>query len=320
MKKEYERLLEQYIRHLIIEDEELLKKWAKSYTPIEKELIKFGAVPIPRMSNDKADSYVGAGIANIVYEVLYEGKRCVARLSEDLSEYTSLKQFMYTKDDLDKKYTKHYPTVYKYINFRHPMHTKNYYGAIIEILEPLNNQERMMLGYKGSHKKYDNVSLSILEPDSKTITKMLDDYSKDETNRKDIISVYRKIYNRILNKDDKKHISTFVIHLNDSELMKELNRLSRPFVDTLKQLIMDSAIPQEIADDDDEYEYDISVNQLKIMRETFPDKNVRDFCDFLLELNTTGGVSIKDLHDDNFMKRKNGTFVIVDPGFFKYKD
>lgn len=147
------KLLHAYIRELVLEDSSSLEKWARhSPHAIERALSDIGLVPVPRGDTvkDRPDSYVGSGAYADVYEVLYKGKRAVAKLAlkADADVYHEL---MHDRAGLPPRIARHLPVIYDVIEFDP---AAGRWAIVTEYLVPMTPDVES--AYFGAHKGHHN--------------------------------------------------------------------------------------------------------------------------------------------------------------------
>lgn len=319
-------LLRQLVRSLIVEDEEKLKRWAEAEgTPIEKELAKLGIVPIHH--GEEQTSKLGSGMYNIAIDVLYKGRRAVARVSKNPEELSSLLEFVGFKEVMDPKYSKHFPKVFKTFEFEaddirivgndrgrrddygDPIGLSDepikYYGAVVELLDPIPPGLEFDMDTIGLDDTLQSSRVSgLLDGDA------IDDLIQQATSRPDDAEAIRKVFALEIKPKLRSFIGKPLVDLDefiDGAIEGHNSVAFRRFGAGLIRLVRGSVIPQNAGHSSVE----------KIRAKNHPSSKVKEFMEFLEALEAEG-MSWDDLHTGNFMvRRSTGDFVVVDPGFFE---
>lgn len=135
------RLILEYLKLLLeegeVDSESLLKKWAsKTKDPNEQLLLKYNIVPIQR--GDKDTSFLGEGVYSSAYEVLYDNKRRVAKITKSKQDISVLNTFNFISNHVPKEVAQHFLNVFDIIQDKE----SGYYIAIVEYLQPLDSTTR----------------------------------------------------------------------------------------------------------------------------------------------------------------------------------
>lgn len=302
------------IKHLIgsvmIESQErdLLKKWTlNSDDKFERELARLDIYPIRRDDNGDVSSILGKGAYNIVFDVVYEGKRRAARLSQHKGEVDTLLKFVSYKDKLPAKFRKHFPKTY--LTFEISIYGKRYYGVILELLQQLPNSLRHELdnvhtvNAKGSRVEFFQ--------NEKAVAHLIAKIDTSANNRVKLMQFYRNHLVQFFQYTSK--IDTYdYMHLlgkkfeHERQLMlddKEYVHALDIFHDSVQELWWSTVIPMSSYDEN-------------LLATHSSSRKIRQFIEFLQALAAVG-FRWQDMHIENFMQRgTTGDLVVVDPGMF----
>lgn len=319
------KLLKEIIKKCIHENEEMLKKLAtaKDAKPVETNLANLGIVPIRRGEGEENTSFLGAGAFNNVYDVVYKGKRCVARMSTDKSERDKLLAFAEMKNKLPSQYKKHFPKIFTTFEFdaESAVYGKQtWYGAVVEILDQVEPHLKKSLEMSWLTDKPSRIKISSLQNEALLIKLAKNAILQYAKKMKDVTH-YRKV--------------------EENELILFFKEEVFPFLTKFDGTVGDLEVDlQEIADKHDNIAFDFFAKEISyfIMLAPIPthapnnfqfkdinagfhsSSKVREFYDFLLTLRSYGA-QWGDLHNENFMQRNpSGDLVIVDPGLFTFSE
>ena len=282
----------------VLRENETLKKWnlKDEEDEIGHALAKLGIYVLHSGEEDKI--LLGQGAFNKVYDVTYKNKHAVARISSSQDEVDALKMFESYKDVVPKKYAKHFPKVYLYFEISVGSRKNvTLFGAVVEKLQELPP------GLKHDLKSQFTINphrLAVL--DRPTVISMAKQSSSDPKIQRRMVAFY---FDEILPRVEKlsgKHIDYLDTVIDEilpatAEYRKFYNLL---YLSQANEVIGINA---------DEHE------RRNILAKKNPSKSVRQFNEFLNVL-TEAGLEWDDMHSGNFMMRKNGDIVIVDPGAF----
>ncbi len=299
--------LREVVRGVLLEDESMLKKWALAHgTSVEKELAELDIIPLHR--GEEQTSLLGSGMANEVLDVLYKGKRAVARFSHRLSELESLTDFVGFKSQLPSKYAKHFPKIYT--EFAFVADEMSCYGAVVELLDPLPPGLEFDIDSISLNDNLQRSRVSALLNDHSLVEDIAEDASAIKSVQDDLISMYEQdIRSRILSFvgkpiDEFDEFLDKVVekHGKDHKFNVAFARFEKGLLDSLRATI----IPQQ----------PVTSKARNNMARSHSSGKVREFFDFLEALSDVG-MEWSDLHTGNFMvRRSTGDFVVVDPGYF----
>jgi hypothetical protein len=302
--------LRQLIRHVLLENEETLKKWnSNSKDAIKRELSKLGIYTISRGENDEYE--LGRGAYNRVIDAVYNGKRCAVRLSNSERELKAYLDFMEYKDILIQKYAKHFPQIYKTFEITLGLNTKTLqsklYGIVVEILDPLPpalyREFDLGSGLDGDYLDY-KIRRSRIQL-LKNEDLIADLAEKNESIHGDKEKLVAAFMNNIFPYLDDLVGKNYEVA---QELFEDkLGFFSPDFIADLLNVIEYYAIPTRGWTNKPKNAAVAKYN---------PSSKVREFYEFLLALKNAGMTWV-DLHIDNYMMRKGtGDLVVVDPGLF----
>lgn len=287
---------------------DLLKKWTlNSDDKFERELARLDIYPIRRDDDGDVSSILGKGAYNIVFDVVYEGKRRAARLSQHKSEVDTLLKFVSYKDKLPAKFGKHFPKTY--LTFEISIYGKRYYGVILELLQQLPNSLRYELdnGYTA------NAQGSRIEflQNEKAVRQLIAKIDTSTNNRVKLMQFYRN------------HLVQFFQYTSKIDKFNYMYLLGKKF-EHERRLMSDD---QEYIDALDMFEESIqdlcratvipmSSYDENLLATHSSSKKIRQFVEFLQALAAVG-FRWQDMHIENFMQRRTtGDLVVVDPGMF----
>ncbi len=295
---------------LLTEDpkEDLLKRWGeKSEDPVDVALARIGILPIPQ--GHRSSSTVGEGSWNAVKEVLFNGRRCVARYSTEKKEQWAMLDFVEFERMVDPKYAKHFPEVMRTFEIEVPGTHKGLphtlYGTLGELLDPLPSA----LAHDLKH----------VTPGKKITSNRIDLFLNDRHARSAIIS---KIANA--GRESVEELE----RMFDDVAVPLLKKISRENVDAVYLSSRLAAGMYSYESDSGKYMADSIARWIRqgvvphghgndSLGRSHPSAKVREFVEFLQALGDAGMV-YADLHTDNFMvRRSTGDLVVVDPGAFE---
>jgi hypothetical protein len=117
-------LLREFIRAIVQEDAGTLSTWAsKSKHQVERDLEAVGLTPVPRGTTwnirgyEHAPSFIGKGAFASAYEVLYKGRRAVAKVTKSKQDARVYREIMQDRAKLPPKVARHLPIIYDVIDF-----------------------------------------------------------------------------------------------------------------------------------------------------------------------------------------------------------
>lgn len=329
-------MIKEYIRLVLESSEdqtERLKRWALAHgNETEKYLTSIDVVPIPH--SEKGYSKLGSGSYNTVYEVIWEGIRCVARVSIYRDEFVKMKQFIDTEYDLPPKYRVHFPKVYRTImNDEHKI-----YGVVMELLEPLNIHLETDLDYRNYEDKISTgrgfIRNELLNKRSNLVIGIINSAVRRQAyeNKRNVdrikneLSLFYEyeilpiIKNAISKNDDVGSVSDSIKKMcrnRSDEILAEdptlWNVYYRVYLDFANEII--TALYHNLIPYDAKGMRNSAADSIIA---SHPSKAIKRFYEFLKVLKKNG-VSYSDLHTGNFMVRPStGDIVVVDPGLFRF--
>jgi hypothetical protein len=292
--------LRELVRAVLLEDLSKLKNWAlQSYNPIERELAKLDIIPVGR--GDRGDSQLGAGLFNTVHEVMYKGKRAAARYSVRREELENLLMFLTYRDRLPSQYRKHFPKLYTTFDFK--IHGIPYYGAVVELLEPMPAALEFDIDIMSLNNNLQRSRVNIVSQSS-VIKKLLPKNTSPEVT-KQLLAFFQKELKPTLNRLIGQPLTVVddeLVALADSQNEEVYNKFIYAVFRALRDEVIPSGADSRSAD---------------ALAPQHPSKAVRDFYKFINALKAEK-LQVEDLHTGNFMIRPGtGDFVVVDPGLFK---
>jgi len=296
---------------MLLEDEDMLKKWAlTSGTPVEHELAKKGIVPIQHGAEQT--SKLGSGRTNTVLDVIYKGRRAVARMSEDMDELDKMVNFVSKANSLPAKYRKHFPKILTTfdleIESEHSI--EYYYGAVVEQLDPMPPGLEFDLDHQSLVGNLQRSRASAVLNNHKLVEDIADDATDIKDVRDELITMYEldirgkllSFVGKPINDFDEYLVGVIDKHADG----RKFNRAYYKFGRGLLTALRGATIPHEPTSSRAEKQVAIG----------HPSRKVREFYEFLEALKNAG-MEWSDLHTGNFMvRRETGDFVVVDPGDF----
>ncbi len=296
------------VKTTLLEDEQLLKKWALADedNPIEQELAKLDIVPIHRGQNNT--SLLGEGMFNRALDVVYKGKRAVARFSRKRKELEQMLYFVSYEENLDPKYAKHFPKLY--LTFDFTTDHAVYYGVVVELLEPIPPALKFEIDHMSLNDNLQSSRVQIVLEDPSLVVDWAREASPYNEGMQDhLVDLFEAEVRPFLIK--MVGSSLFDVEKGLDAIMRSAKErtgsgtsVHKQFWKKLFDALRGEVIPNG-ADDNGK------------MAERHVSRAVREFYDFLLKLQEAG-MTWSDLHTDNFMMRKStGDLVVVDPGLFK---
>jgi len=291
--------------------EALLKKWAPSYSDLENRLNEIGLTPIPHGEND---SFVGSGIQAQAYEVLYNGKRAIAKviareLAKDVVPYVTMQKLIKI---MPREYARHFAEVYDIIEDE-----ELGYIIVMEMLFPV-------------------------DVGTFTVNFAKEEFDPDFFKNK----VYIMAKNMLFNKDEgKKAVAKVILKLYPELGMSKALKISNkcePEIDAMFEVLLDydkidiieqfnalakninKFLPNNI---NKEHTSRFSLFMREFLEETFPNdskksRNVHgnEKLEKLLRaldfIKNEYNIDWYDTHGDNIMQKPNGDLAIIDYGLF----
>lgn len=183
------------------------EEWKSDMEPEEKLLLNNNFKPIGRINYRGAySSFLGQGAFSSVWEIEYQGKRAVAKVTDSFTDMQNYKRIMEIAKSASEEIKKHLPVVYE-ITETKDERNKIYYIIITEFLNPLNSHVKNTLFTSTSDPTKSKYKVPEIEDFKNLISNNFSDLS-------DIVLSSFKI--ETLNKD-KKWTDNF-----DPEIMKAL--------------------------------------------------------------------------------------------------
>jgi len=301
------------VRAVLLEDDEKLKRWALSGgDPIERELAKIGIVPLHRGAEQT--SKLGEGQSNVVLDVVYNGKRAVARISEEMEELDKLTTFVAHVKAMPTKYHKHFPNIYKTFEIKtRSMYNKQYfYGAVVEMLDPLPPGLEFDLDSQSIDGNLQRARVSALMADNWVLEGIIQDSSERRDVQAELLHLYEESIRPHLLSWVNKPLDGFDEWMNgliDKYTIGMTQVESKPYYIFNKELL--DALKGAVIPTDPTW-----LRGRSRIPGNHVSAKVREFYEFLQALEESG-MKHGDLHTGNFMvRRSTGDFVVVDPGYF----
>lgn len=244
---------------------------------------------------------MGAGVHNKALDVVYKGRRAVARFSDESTELEQLLHFNSYKNRVSGEYAKHFPRVYTTFDF--DADDTTYSGAIIELLEPLpagleHDLESMSLDDKLPRSR---VQIIVNNPG------MVDAWAKASSRDEDVWEQLTQFYKASIEPIMKQMIGQPFSKVDDAfdgaiGDVANKNDFYR-FTDKILKALRGAVVPH-------------GSTQPAAMVRNHQSTMIREFYEFLLALEDAG-MPWDDLHTGNFMIRPGtGDLVVADPGMF----
>lgn len=290
---------------------------------LEKYLSKYG---IQLLHGNNGQSFLGRGEFNLVFEIIYDGKPAVLKISNDGTDYKIAKYISDLGEKLDDKYSRHIMKIYKTFkdnvnltNVEGDIKNINLYFSICEKLKPINphvkakfnnlkaiendkiniKPERLALIIKNYINSY-KIDKDKLEYLTQNITKSIEEYIYDDNkafNKLGIKSIINEAFeslSKII--DDNDPFYAIMLQIK-SGLERVLSN----------KLFNKQQFPSHQEDDDEGialsyagafYEFESLVDTINVLKEM--------------------GINFADLHFNNIMERPNTKeLVMSDVGQFK---
>jgi hypothetical protein len=325
--------LRKLVRSVLAEDEERLRKLQEPGTSsVEDKLLDAGIVPIKRQQGTRYTSMLGRGEYATSFEVLYDGHRAVAKVTDSARDIDNAMHLESLRHEVPKDVAKHIMIVHKYLKIPET----NLECIVVELLHPLSTN--MMKEYWGSgsfgEKDYNRFELR-----QQALADKMDEFLYEmflASNLRHVLDKndMRSLRNRLMSNPDflllskellstKKPIETylykiFVKELSAKQFKDKLDRkkydvgqmaeaLSNMLVDYAYPFVKGDKVPMSAR----------SKTQLDMLKLS-EDKRVKSFVRALEYLKSKHGVEYFDMHRFNVMMRPStGDLVISDPGLFR---
>lgn len=329
--------LRKYIQRVILEDEDVLKRWAKKgATGNEEILLKLGLTPVPHGSRDDEfeSSFIGEGSYQKAYEVIWKGKRAVAKVTDSESDVDAMLDFNQMKQELPKDLQKHVLNVYDYYDKEDTESDVSI--VVVEYLVSIPKSLVRDAWAEFIHIEEDPYRKERTETISREdieqiVVSAFEEEMKGDRNRNRLLSSKESI-NKIVDE-----LITMTSNVREYEPGKFT--LDKTDVSDLKETLYDVIDKNGILDTTLVYsilEYIQKAVNLLLNKVSFPvahdyaswmkkktlrhpDKRVSDFMKFLMYLHENKGIEWYDIHDENIMMRpETGDFVLSDPGLFTF--
>lgn len=123
---------------------------AESYSdPFEEALADSGFKPIAKLNEEgRYTSFLGGGLYASVYEIEYNGKRAVAKITNSIKNIRNYKKVMDINKSAPPEVQKHLLHIYEVTPIKVKLFEgkiRTYYVIVAELLEPLNSHVREVL-------------------------------------------------------------------------------------------------------------------------------------------------------------------------------
>ena len=284
----------------VSEEEKTLEKWAGDW--LDKALAAVGAFPVPR--GDRATSAFASGASNDVREVLWKGKRAVARLSYKPDERSKMMELLSYKQLLPSKYRVHFPRVYTTVDIWDPQENAPVYGTIGEMLEPLPAAVLADIQYLKRSSRIPSWRVENVVADADGLelvarAAMRNNNVPLDRSRKAIRDIALPMLWKMSSEGTEAlEVAEKLQGALETQLGKDG---ARTVAREISSLLKRELVPADQSND-------------PVM--DYGSKKFRDFHNFLRAL-AEAGLPWADLHEDNFMVRPGtGDIVVVDPGQF----
>lgn len=314
--------------------------------PEEEILLKHNIYPL--IVSDRESSYLGSGESAIAFDVIYQGKNCVAKLTSNYKNVNTLLKLNEIKSQVGE-YGKHIADVYKIIEYDEVINDTNYVGYIIlmEKLEPLDKSVSKYLFGDNYFSSSDSSLKKLKETFDITVNlyknpyiyfdnfKKLFESFQINIKNKDVYDLC-KLFSKILIKYIELSFNKIILNNNNYRIyFSNVNMtITKNIYDNKKEFLSifnNYNIPEHILLNFIISIVDMFLNKLSngfamsfdefVSLDDFTKyKNVpelKSFIKFLMILNNKFNIKFNDLHSDNLMQRP-GTkeVVIADAGYF----
>ena len=304
----------------------------------ERDLLKHKIVPIST-GGGSLSSYISSGLYSSVYEVMYKGKRMVAKVTQETHDAEQYRRVMELRKEVPSEVKKHLPNIYDIIE----LGDDNYFGGfaiLSEMLQPLNPHVRDLLKSELGKKKMPSIDsikkvidrrmprvLEYITSGSYMLNKVKQDIDAFFNTKKDF--VYDNVVNYVLgtiNKDPKinQYINLIANELKNVFMArkfkkhewdkKDIDRTSKTMAENLCKNMYGSV---SVFLKEFPRNYDSMVHEPESITffESLPE--TKSLLNALIYLNNEKGFRWSDLHLNNLMERPStGDIVISDVGNF----
>lgn len=308
---------------------------------------------IPNIISNKDSSFLGSGEYSEVFDVIYNGKNCVAKIAKDFRNIDNLVDLYKIKAALGPL-SKHIAEIYDVIEYDEIIDDNRYIGYIIlvEKLEPLDPSIKKFL--RGSSYFFyttENTSKNFKD----TFDKVIDIY-KNPLIYFNYIKSHVESFNINISKKDMFECSNLIVHFISQVLKLSCNnllalhdfkkKLSTKYVmeeikknffdnkDKLKKILMIieptkdfylaffnfifSIIQQDLSEGLDNTYEDAEKFDSFTRYQKYPE--LKSILKLFKILKENYNVYFADIHDENLMQRPGTKDVVIsDPGLFKFK-
>lgn len=315
-------ILKKYIRSLIFEDKELLRKWASETSNVyEKVLNQFGIVPIP---HGRESSFLGEGMYQRAFEVIWKNKRAVAKFTDSQPDIDATLDLYYMKNEVPSGLRKHIMRVYDYKDDEDTGIAESL--LVVEYLVPLPmNLKRDVFAQflKGDEDPYkkERVESASIKDVIEVLESVIENFTSDGeivTSSKKGIKNLAEIIRASITFDKEKNKARLNTNSFYKELIELFTRLGVKLSESEFQLLTHE-IYKNVVTMVNRATFPSEMQEPEWMKKKtlrHPDKRVRSFMRFLMFLEERG-VDWADVHDDNIMMRpKTSDIVLSDPGMF----
>lgn len=327
------KTLKEYVKFLFETSEEEYLLSLESGSMVENELAQHGIVPIKHPQNNKSySSLLGRGDYAFAFEVLYKGKRAVAKVTDSEKDIDNVLALDALREQLPADVAKHILQMYAYVDL--PKIKRE--CVVVEMLAPMpaslkheywggselggKDYDRPKLRYDALFDKIDELLLIVL---SASNLKFVFDKNELRGLRNRVLGNenFTALKSRLLSTDipvDMYLYKIFYKELSSKQFSEKLKQkkydidhmssaLSERFIQYVFAYVTGDKVPVSLRDK----------KQLDLTK-MHEDKRVKSFVRALEYLRDKHGVNWFDMHKLNVMVRPStGDLVISDPGLFR---
>jgi hypothetical protein len=339
----HNRGLRELIKLTLLEfkgEEEKLRGWFEdSGDESESLLAKHGLVMLQSPKENERNnvsSMLGRGYYSRAYEVLYKGKRAVAKITKSKKDVETLVHLESLRDKLPERMAKHILKVYETFEIKDDNGITNYV-AVIEHLVPMPKSLKTEYWTGDVENKKTNDRKSALLDDSQDIASILVDVIVDAIKKlrsKSLREKMSKLFTAQALRSIKKHVSNdenIADKIKDDDLNTSIDNTERYVKDVLKRsnIVIRKDVMSMIAYDllytigqaskGERFPSNAKDETEKTLTKLSKDKRIYDLWKTLEYLKSKHGIEWWDVHQENVMVRPStGDLVISDPGMFEY--
>jgi hypothetical protein len=320
-------------------------------SPEEMILVKHNITP--NIISNKDSSYLGSGDYSEVFDVMYNGKNCIAKIAKDFRNIDNLVDLYKIKVSLGPL-GKHIAEIYDVIEYDEIIDENRYIGYIIlvEKLEPLDPSiKKFLRGSSYFFHTTENTPKNFKD----TFDKVIDIY-KNPLIYFNFIQSHSGMFNANISKKDILECSNLIVHFISQVLKLSCNNLISSYdfkerlaskdaleeikknffdnKDKLKKILMIieptkdfylsffdfifSIIKQDLSEGlDNDYE-DAEKFDSFTRYQKYPE--LKSILKLFKILKENYNVYFRDIHDENLMQRPGTKDVVIsDPGLFSFK-